>query len=160
MENGPAAVIAEGVKLSLRENSLRDPLLLSFALVLAAFFYLPHTLNHDTSWYLISTSWWLDGARLYRDIVEINPPMAFFLTVPAVLASRLSGLNSTSTYIIFMLALILVSLLWFRRIMRMTPALSSRQQSIMLAGGYIALCVTTVENFGQREPSLAKVASN
>ena len=36
------------------------------------------TINHDTAWYLYATRAWLDGAQLYVDIVEVNPPLSFY----------------------------------------------------------------------------------
>ena len=36
-------------------------------------YYLPGTINHDTAWSLYSTGRWIDGARFYVDLVEINP---------------------------------------------------------------------------------------
>ncbi|MCA9170349.1 MAG: hypothetical protein KDB23_21875, partial [Planctomycetales bacterium] len=57
-----------------------DLLLLMGALVAAAIFYPMATLNHDSSWYLIATRMWLDGAQLYQDVMETNPPLAFYLT--------------------------------------------------------------------------------
>ncbi|MEP7218497.1 MAG: hypothetical protein ABI876_06250, partial [Bacteroidota bacterium] len=41
-------------------------------------------LNHDVAWIIHGAGRWLEGAGLYRDIVEINPPLIFYLTAPAV----------------------------------------------------------------------------
>jgi hypothetical protein len=35
-------------------------------------------LNTDVSWLLVVSERMLDGQHLYRDIIEINPPMAAF----------------------------------------------------------------------------------
>lgn len=45
-------------------------------------------LNHDVSWILYSTRRMLDGAVFGRDIIAVNPPLAWFLSMPAVLASK------------------------------------------------------------------------
>ena len=51
----------------------------------------------DIAWYLHSGARYLEGGTLYRDIfVEVNPPLGFFLTLPAVAAARLSGLLKAS----------------------------------------------------------------
>ena len=61
------------------------PVLLILAAGAAAFtFYGAQHLNHDSSWYLVATRKWLAGATLYRDVMEINPPLAFFLTAPGL----------------------------------------------------------------------------
>ena len=56
---------------------------LVFALLLLAFLW-DRTINHDTAWYLISTRKWLEGARLYVDLYDVNPPLASYLTIPAI----------------------------------------------------------------------------
>ena len=45
-------------------------------------------LNHDTAWFLYVAQGMLDGGELYRDFVEVNPPLAIWLTVPIVMLSR------------------------------------------------------------------------
>ena len=55
-----------------------------------------HHLNHDTSWYFVATEAWLDGAPLYSEIMEINPPLAFYLTAPFVWLSRAMGSTPTT----------------------------------------------------------------
>ena len=54
-------------------------------------YFLQATPNHDVAWYLVATDRFLDGARLYRDIIEVNPPLVFYLTVPPVAVARLTG---------------------------------------------------------------------
>ncbi len=68
-------------------------LALALTVVAAALFFPWFALNHDTSWYLLSTNNWLDGASLYRDIMEISPPLVFYHTVPSVLVSRCLGIS-------------------------------------------------------------------
>ena len=46
----------------------------------------------DIAWLLTLGEKWLDGARLYTDIIETNPPGAVLLYMPAVLLSRASGI--------------------------------------------------------------------
>jgi hypothetical protein len=47
--------------------------------------------NPDVSWGLTLGDRLLDGARLYRDVLETNPPMTVFLYLPASFAGRLTG---------------------------------------------------------------------
>ncbi|MEZ5870179.1 MAG: hypothetical protein R3D46_17950 [Defluviimonas denitrificans] len=37
---------------------------------------------------------WLEGARLYVDIFEVNPPLNFYLTVPPLILSDLTGMTA------------------------------------------------------------------
>lgn len=48
----------------------------------------------DTSWLITNAEAFLDGKRLYKDIIETNPPLSIFLYIPAVLAERLVGLRA------------------------------------------------------------------
>lgn len=45
----------------------------------------------DVAWLLTVGEKWLDGARLYRDIIETNPPGAVLLYMPAILLGRAIG---------------------------------------------------------------------
>jgi putative flippase GtrA len=117
----------------------------------AAWFYAGTMLNHDTSWYLIATSRWLDGAELYRDIVEINPPLAFYLTAPAVLLSRATGLAAHHAFVLQVIALSLASLLWFRALLQRSPIVTEPRRQLLLIAAFAALCLTPVGEFGQRD---------
>ncbi|MDT0619796.1 GtrA family protein [Salinisphaera sp. P385] len=108
-------------------------------------------LNHDTSWYLIATNRWLDGARLYEDIIEVNPPLAFYLTAPAVwVANKVPVLRPEMSFSLFVGALGLVSLIWARELLRRSLP-SGRAKTAMIGAAVVALFVVPVPVFGQRE---------
>lgn len=65
----------------------RLALLPPFLLWLAIPFLPP--MNHDVAGLLAFAGQWLDGAALYRDLVEVNPPLILLMNVPAVLLGRL-----------------------------------------------------------------------
>ena len=50
-------------------------------------------LNTDVSWLLVLCERMLDGQQLYRDIIEINPPMAAFAYLPGVALARVLGVD-------------------------------------------------------------------
>ena len=78
---------------------------------LASLVYFLHTtLNHDVAWYLVAADRFLDGARLYRDIIEVNPPLAFYLAVPPVAAARLTGWEPIDCLVVYVCLLIALSL--------------------------------------------------
>jgi len=119
---------------------------------LAAFvFYLQQPINHDTAWYLAATPRFLDGARLYRDIIEINPPLAFYLTVPPVLAARLTGLSIDSCFVAYVLLLSALSLALADYLMARMPELSTLYRRCMLAAILAAFMIIPMPFFGQRE---------
>ena len=53
-------------------------------------------LNHDISWILYSTREVLHGAVFGRDIIAPNPPLAWYLNLPAVMLSDLTGLHAAT----------------------------------------------------------------
>jgi len=54
-------------------------------------------LAHDAAWFLVAAGRILDGAVLYRDIIEVNPPLGIFAALPIALTSRATGLGRVNT---------------------------------------------------------------
>lgn len=68
--------------------------------ILAAFaWHSMWLLQTDVSYFLMAAERILDGARPYRDILETNPPLIFWLTLPPVWLARLLGLPSTPVFV-------------------------------------------------------------
>ena len=51
----------------------------------------PDSFNHDVAWILYVAAEMLEGSTLYADIVEENPPLVFWLSVPVVAVARALG---------------------------------------------------------------------
>ena len=118
--------------------------------VAAALFYPQFSLNHDASWYLVATGMFLDGARLYDEIVEINPPLAFYLTIPPIAVARAMGVHPTTAFIVHVCVLGLGSCLWTWRLLAMAQVTRAERNGLLL-GVAVALFVLPVADFGQRE---------
>ncbi|WP_289040346.1 GtrA family protein [uncultured Aliiroseovarius sp.] len=80
--------------------------------------------NHDTAWYLVATRKMLDGARLYVDIVEVNPPLNFYLTVPALWLADALHISDTNGQYLAVALLYLVSMVWSGAVLRRVTDLS------------------------------------
>lgn len=108
-------------------------------------------INHDTAWYLLATRKWLDGATLYRDIIEVNPPLNFYLTVPAVaLADLLSIADADGQYIVLSLAICgALSACW--PTLRDGLALDRGRAIAMMAALALAMVVPALGDAGQRD---------
>lgn len=110
-------------------------------------------INHDIAWYLIATREWLAGASLYQDIVEVNPPLNFYYTLPAIcLADALSLSDQNAQYVVTV-ALTFGSLVWCQAILRAQFDLSRIKfylATLVLAAGLI---LPALFHFGQREHS-------
>jgi len=113
--------------------------------------YQDRPINHDTSWYLVATQKWLDGARLYVDLVEVNPPLNFYLTVPVLYLASLTGLTTTDAQYLFLAGLIAISLIWVWRLLQQHTTLDLARQFLMLVAVAIAMSFPAVTSAGQRE---------
>ena len=61
--------------------------------------------NPDVAWLLTVAEKWLDGSRLYVDVLETNPPASVWLYVPFVQLARLTSLRAeTLVDIVFIAA--------------------------------------------------------
>jgi hypothetical protein len=80
----------------------------------------PAYMNHDPAWYLHMAGVWLDGATLYRDVIDTNPPLIVFITAIPVAISRLVNLPGPLVFKAFVFAAaglsVAVSIPFVRRI--------------------------------------------
>ncbi len=112
-------------------------------------------LNHDTAWFLYVAQGLLDGGELYRDFVEVNPPLAVWLTVPVVMLSRATGLAPIEALYGAFFVLTAMSLLLVRRyfaMIRDVPDWAKRLVLILLGAAFLFI---PGPSFGQREHLLA-----
>ena len=49
-------------------------------------------IHHDVAWSLYLTTQYLNGATLYVDLIEVNPPLIYWLMAPGVLFGQATGL--------------------------------------------------------------------
>lgn len=109
------------------------------------------TLNHDVVWYHVATRQWLEGAALYSDIVEVNPPLNFYLTLPVIWLADLTGLDDTSAQYLVLAGLMVVSLGLVARELRALESITERQRMLLLAGMGVVLSLLALRDVGQRE---------
>src|SRR5688572_5435571 len=83
-----------------------SPLYLTIGLVAAAIFAFAIPLNHDVAWTLTAAEQMRDGDALYRDILDINPPLIFWFARGVIGLSDLTGLTPESMYVLSILLLI------------------------------------------------------
>jgi hypothetical protein len=107
--------------------------------------------NHDTAWYLYVAQGLLSGGELYRDFVEVNPPLGMWLAVPVVMLSRATGLAPIETLYGVFFAITAMSLLlaWrYLAMIRGVPNWATKLAVVLLAGIFLFL---PGSSFGQRE---------
>lgn len=128
----------------------------AIVLVLAAAGELRGPLNGDAHWILTMAGRLLDGERLYRDILEINPPLIVWLQLPVVGLARVTGLDPAAVYrgAVLMLCVVMVAatmcVLAGSRFADRHPALRWWAAPVLL----IALLLVPAGAFGQREQIL------
>jgi hypothetical protein len=113
----------------------------------------------DTAFLLYAAEHVLDGARLYVDVVEINPPLIVALNLPAVILARAVGASDIAIY----RALVTLGLLgalafadWsLRRALDPDSDRLRRRLVLVLA---LALFLAPGNDFGQREHLLIALA--
>lgn len=108
-------------------------------------------INHDAAWYLYGSSRVLDGARLYRDIIDINPPLIFYFNFPAVVAARVFQVDEVLAWRLFIACLLVLSL-WLsqRLVYRIFPPPDARRHYLAVAL-LIGCSLHLGYNYGQRE---------
>jgi hypothetical protein len=101
----------------------------------------------------------LDGAKLYVDIVEINPPLIIVLNFPAVLLARALHLSPILVYRLGFAVALLVSLWLTARRLRAVLPDDAGLQRLLLALVAFALFPLSAQDFGQREHLLLALAT-
>jgi len=107
------------------------------ALICAATFALAR--NHpnlDVAWLIDASGRWLRGAILYRDIVEVNPPLVFYETV-----GLSAGSPSPNAYAFGVCVAMALSGLWILRLRGPYAAVAAT----------FAMAIAGIHNFGQRD---------
>jgi hypothetical protein len=102
-------------------------------------------------WYLIATRKWLDGAVLYQTIMEVNPPLNFYLTVPAIVVADLLGIGDAAGQYVVIWVLLFAILCWCGAIIRTDFDLSPLRRAILQIGLGVAVTVAALDSVGQRE---------
>ena len=108
-------------------------------------------LNHDTAWYLYVAQGLLNGGELYRDFVEVNPPLAIWLTVPVMMLSRATGLAPIETLYGVFFAITAMSLLLAWRYLAMIRGVPQWMAGLVLFLLAVVALFIPGSAFGQRE---------
>lgn len=114
-------------------------------------YFLQTTLNHDVAWYLVATDRFLDGAKLYRDIIEVNPPLAFYLTVPPVAAARLIGVEPITCLVVYVFLLVALSLAICKHLLKAQADRPAGYRVGVLFAAFATLVLQPLTLLGQRE---------
>lgn len=106
------------------------------------------TLNYDTAWFLIATRKWLGGAGLYSDVMELNPPLMFYLTAPAIRIADLTGMSDANAQLSLVALLMFATLSWCSRLLAYGQGLAVLRRVLLLCAIAAALVIPTLRGFG------------
>lgn len=126
-------------------------------LVAALLFYGSVPLTPDVSYFLVADGRILDGAVPYVEIMETNPPLAFWITLPPVWLARVLGL---SPHVIFVgyVCLTIAGTLVLTRYVLQSAGETHKNTSMLLLVLAAVLTIAPAEAFGQREHFAALLA--
>ena len=114
--------------------------------------YWGRLISHDVAWYLVATQKWLfEGARLYVDLIEVNPPLNFYLTIPAVLLSNTLNISPTNAQYLVVAILMTVSLTWIWDILERDQNLPMIRKKLILVLVGFATVLASAKHIAQRE---------
>jgi hypothetical protein len=113
----------------------------------------------DTAFLLYAAERVLDGARLYVDVVEINPPLIVALNLPAVVLARVAGVSDIAVYRVLVTVGLLGSLAFSDWALRQTlgAGVDRLRRRLVLVLAF-ALFLAPGNDFGQREHLLVALA--
>ena len=106
----------------------------------------------DVAWFFYLADRMLDGERLYRDVVEVNPPLIVWLNLPVAALGRAAAVPMELVYGAALLGLIGVSLALAGRLLPEEgpwPAPGARHAALLL--GLVVLLPLAGKDFGERE---------
>lgn len=125
-----------------------DRLALAVIFLAGLFFYNSIQLHHDVAWYVYCNLRQLEGVRPYIDIIEVSPPIAFYLTLLPVAIASATGLPVKICVVIYVLIMTAGSLLLAMAVDGQASVTERRWK--MVAGATI-LMIVPIGVFAQRE---------
>jgi hypothetical protein len=127
----------------------RQPLLVALAVTtVIVCVRLAGSVDADVSWQLWAAHQMNGGARLYRDIVEINPPLWFWMGMPVDALAKLIHVRSDQALIAIIGAIAALSLAATDRLL---PAMPATKRTFLLGFAALVLVALPWLQFGQRE---------
>lgn len=126
-------------------------------LAVALLFHGSVPLPSDVSYFVMADGRILDGAVPYVDIMETNPPLAFWMSLPAVWLARILGLSPHIAFVGYV-CLAIAGALGLTRLVLQSAGETRENTSMVLLASAAALALAPAEAFGQREHFAALLA--
>lgn len=109
-------------------------------------------INHDVGWIAHSAAWLLDGKRFGTDILDPNPPLAWFLMLPAVAAARAGIVPEIVAIQAWCWGLAVAGLaVSFVILQPLARVVGRLETTILMLVGTAVVAILPIGNFGQRD---------
>ncbi len=113
-------------------------------------FQLTMPVNHDAAWVLEGAERLFDGAVFGRTVIDVTPPLAWWLVMPVIAAHKLAGLPIGPLFKLYVGGLAVLSLWVSHRMLLTFPDKRETAAAITAVTGAILLFAGGYD-FGQRE---------
>lgn len=108
--------------------------------------------NSDVAWLLYAAERVLNGARLYVDLVEVNPPLIVWLSLPPPAVAEALEVRSRIPFLVYVMGLVVLALrLCWTLLGHLGPGMSLRRKRAYLLLLVVALVTLPGWVYGQRE---------
>lgn len=104
----------------------------------------PSHLNHDVAWILYSSGKMLNGAEFGKDILDITPPLIWWLNWPPALVAKTFNVAPAVSFQVYVLILIGISIMLMK-------TLHKKFENRQLWAAALAMVLLPGYDFGQRE---------
>ena len=104
--------------------------------------------SHDVVWQMWIARQLLGGASLYSEILELNPPLWFWLAMPVEKAAQWLGVVPKHAMVAAVFGYIVLAQLAFAALI---AELSAGRRAVLLAVSFLAAVIVPIPDFAQRE---------
>lgn len=108
-------------------------------------------LNHDVGYHIHAATRLVEGARLYVDIYEINPPIIFYLNQVPALVAQWTGLSDILTFYIWVALLALAAIALTAHLLAQAPGMPLLLRRLLILALIYHFFIFEPRAFGQRE---------
>ena len=105
----------------------------------------------DAAWFIYIASGLLDGKILYKDFIEVNPPLGIWLMVQIVWISRLISANAIQVLGITMVFLSAISLAFVNHYLRFNKNVDDKFRMTLVTAMAFAILFFPGRDFSERE---------
>lgn len=111
-------------------------------------------LKDDVAWLLYVARKWMEGQRLYEDLVEVNPPLIVWIYAVPAWAAQSLGIAPKMAAIPFFTALLMGAAWWSANLLHRRAPLFDQRAPVFAVIGIVLMGLPGIE-FGQREHLMA-----